>query len=239
MEVKMHIYRYALALALSLMLAACATTAKRVEVDAEKLPEPKKGEVAVLGSVRLIEFVVKVPLPTDEQDSAMYLRTAGGDKKYKVKCSGAGDFGVYLPVGSYKVYKINVAGYTFAPDSLTLDVPKDNKAAYAGAIVLDGSPTGVDADTDRTIFVYSVKDEYKEFLAAVKDAVTDKDVKVARSLFKAGDSRAVGSYPNKVLRAEDVRDKLEAGSKDVEEAVGGVLISLPYIISPVWILSLP
>lgn len=235
----MQIYRYALALAMSLMLAACATTAKRVEVDAEKLPEPKKGEVAVLGSVRLIEFIVKVPLPTDEQDSAMYLKTVGGDKKYKVKCSGAGNFGVYLPVGSYKVYKINVAGYTFAPDSLTLEVPKDNKASYAGAIVLDGTPTGVDSDTDRTIFVYSVKDEYKEFLAAVKDAVTDKDVKVARSLFKAADSRAVGSYPNKVLRAEDVRDKLEAGSKDVEEAVGGMFISLPYIISPVWIFSLP
>jgi len=236
----MRMIRNVFALMLALSLAACATTARQANNEASaKVPEPAKGEVAVVGKVRLIEFVAKVPLPAEEQDGTIYLKSDSEDKTYKVRCSDTGDFGVYLPSGTYKVSLVKVAGYKFAPDSLTLAVPKEYKVSYSGTLVMDGSPSGVVAGTGKTVFVYSVKDEYPEFASAFKEKAATYEGQIVKSLFHAGDSRATGSYPSKVMRPKDISSGMAARSDEAEKLVGGVIVSLPYVINPIWIFTLP
>jgi hypothetical protein len=47
-----------------------------------------------------------------------------------------------------------------------------------------------------------------------------------------------GHNPARVFRAKDMERDLHARTEAVEEVVGGVIISLSYIINPVWIFTI-
>lgn len=234
----MRLFALALLAAAVLLASGCATTAPKVGPDMEKLPARAEGEVAVFGSVRLIEFVARAPMASPDQDASVYLvRLDPTSTSYKVKCSDTGEFGAYLPEGSYDVSKISVAGFTFEPDDLTLVVPGGHDAAYVGTVVMDGTPSGVTAGNS-TRFVMTVKDEYREFATGLRKAGIS-EAQVVKSLLRPGSAFASGGYPTKVMRAKDVENELAARTGAVEEVAKGVLISIPYVLSPVWILTLP
>jgi len=234
--------RRILILALFIAIAAlgCATPAERVEFKQDKVatPTPAQGDMAVFGKVRLMEKVL-VRMPVEKNDASVYLRNKDTKVTYKISCSNAGEFGVYLPVGSYIVRGVKVGGYTFKPESLSLDLPLGHVAVYTGAIVFDGTPTGVDPDTGDTRFIYSVKDEYKDFVSGVRKARPDADTLISKMIFKPVGAIALGGYPKNVFRAKDIENDLDARSKAIEEAADGGFISLLYFINPLTLLSIP
>ena len=232
---KKYVYYTFLALALGYALMGCATGAKAVKL--EMPPAPAQGEAALFGKVQLLERVNKVYLPVDDHDGALYLHKAGTDKTYRIAVSDSGDFGVYLPSGDYEMLSVSLNGYDFRP-GLKLTIPEGQPAAYAGTLVLDGTPTGALPGSE-TSFVFTVRDEYRQFVTAVRKAAPTADVKVARSLLSPAGGVAPGSYPDKVHRAKDVKSNLSARTDAVEEVVGGILIALPYYINPVWLFTLP
>jgi hypothetical protein len=226
---------------LALALVACAATPKKVEMEKNEIPAPAKGEVAVFGKVRLVEYVGRVHMPAQKLKGNLYLKQDGSDNTYRVHLSNSGEFGVYLPAGAYKVVRIMANGYLFEPESLALGVPSGAAVAavYAGTVSLDGTPSGVEPDSGHTVFVYSVKDEYRQFVSGLKITAPGAESQVTRSLFVPANSIATGTYPVKVFRAEDVGRSLKAKSDDLEEVVAGVIIALPYVINPLWIFTKP
>ncbi|MBI5694522.1 MAG: hypothetical protein HZC51_02125 [Nitrospirae bacterium] len=223
--------------ALLLALTGCATTATRVSTELDKLPEHADGEVAVFGKIRLIEFVARAPMPSPEQDASVYIIKTDTGNTYKLRCLDTGEFGAYLPAGEYHVARVAVSGYTLAPEELTLFVPDGHDASYAGSVVLDGTPSGV-TNGDMTRFVLTVKDEYRDFASGLRRSNVS-EARVVKSLFRPGSAFANGDYPTKVMRAKDVENDLRARAGAVEEVVKGVFIAIPYVLNPVWILTLP
>jgi len=224
-----------LALVIALAAAGCATAPEKVKARVET-PQPKPGEVAVFGGIRLVEEI-GVFLPNEDLDGYMTLVSDTDGMTYRISCFDDGGFGVYLPPGGYKVEDANVGGYTFRP-YVHLDVPDGYKAIYAGVIELDGTPAGVDPATGDTIFVYSVLDESTPFANSLRKEAPGAELDVYKSLFVPDGSLATGKYPTKVFRAADVKNGLQARSAAVEEAVGGGIISLFYCINPVWLLTM-
>jgi hypothetical protein len=234
MEGQMSTTFKVLALLAALIATGCATAPTEVSTKTE-VPPPKPGEVAVFGGMRLVEEI-GVYLPNQDQDGYIYLTSDADGKSYKISCFDSGEFGVYLPAGSYKVDKAKLDGYTFTPH-IQLNVPGGYKAVYTGIIELDGTPTGVDQATDKTVFIYSILDESTEFAEALRRKAPGAELNVYKSLFIPDGSTATGKYPTKVFRAADVQNDLQARSDAVEEVVKGGVITLFYCISPVWLLT--
>lgn len=233
----MRLVAYALLAAILSVPLGCATTAKKAGVGVEDLPARAEGEVAVFGKVRLVEFVARTPMSSSEQEAAVYLDKSGSKDVYRLKCLDTGEFGAYLPVGEYTVTRVNVGGFVLRPAELYLVVPGGHDAAYAGTVVLDGTPTGV-ATGDTTRFIYTVRDEYRSFAAGLgRDDLSE--ARIVRSLFRPGSTFALGSYPDRVFRAKDLQDDLMARTGAVEEVFKGGFYALPYVINPLWILTLP
>ncbi|MGA2192861.1 MAG: hypothetical protein ABSG42_05720 [Nitrospirota bacterium] len=240
--------RLIFSLSLLLVAAGCATTpAKNVSTKANiiQAPQPGPGESAVFGKIELINFVNQIAMPEEDQNGVLYLRKEGSKTLYKINCSPYGSFGVYLPGGEYRLAEVKVGHYTFDPD-LALSVPAEQRAAYTGTVVFDGTPTGIIPGNKGifgskldTKFVFSVKDEQKDLESEVKRDAPDAAVKFYKSLFTPAGGIAAGHYPNKISNPDEVGKDLRARSDAVEEWVGGVVIALPYVINPGLIFTLP
>lgn len=233
----MRLFAIALMAAAAALMAGCAATSRHAGPGMDTPPSHVKGEVAVFGKVRLVEFISRTPMPSPEQDGSVYLTRTDGGETYKAKCLESGEFGAYLPAGRYAVTKVKIAGFTFGPDDLTLTVPEGHDAAYVGTTVFDGTPSGP-LPGGRTRFVMTVKDEYPEFAAGLRKAGVS-EARMVKSLLQPGSAFASGDYPNKVFRAKDVEDGLMARTGAVEEVVKGGIIALTYVLNPVWIFTLP
>lgn len=221
----------------------CATPAKKVEAEKPKpsheytpAPEPNPNEVAVFGKVTLTETVIERALPVKDQDAVLYMSVEGKNMTLKISCSDAGEFGVYLPPGSYRVVKIVAGDFKFTSD-FELNVPADKKAVYAGTLVLDGEVAGVDTATGKSKFAYSVLDEQKEYEARIRKALPGVDVAFYKSLFTPRGGIMTSHNPSRVHRAKDVENDLRARTDAVEEVAGGVVKSISYIVNPVWLFT--
>jgi hypothetical protein len=239
-------------LLMMIMLAGCATSPRVTKDIMREAPNPAEGEAAVFGKVTLLELVNKVLMPANEEDGDVYLVNADAKRVYTVRCADSGEFGVYLPAGDYKLVKITFSGYKFVMD-LSLTVPADQKAVYIGDLVIDATPTGVLPGTDDlavvskakryfhesvdTRFVYTVKDQQKDFEAKIKKAVPDADIKMAKVILAPRGGLITGYYPNKVYRSKDKFDALVERTEAVEEFVGYVCNYLDYYIQPLFFLS--
>lgn len=235
---------FALLAICAVALLGCATSAKKVKAEKPKpapaaaaVPKPAADESAVFGKATLTETINGRTMLAKDQGAVLYLSPEGKDKTIKVSCSDAGEFGVYLAAGSYRLTKVAVADYNFITD-ITLYVPADQKAVYAGTIVLDCVPNGVDRDTDYSTFAYSIKDDQASYEALVRKSLPGVDAKFYKSLLEPRGGIMTGHNPSKVFRAKDMETNLRARSDAVEEVVGGVIISLSYIINPVWVFTL-
>jgi hypothetical protein len=222
------------------LFAGCATAPDKVDIAEPDVPERAEGEVAVFGKVRVVEDIQGV-FEVKDQDSAMYVKDEATGINYKLKCAGDGSFGVYLPPGAYRVKLVNADDYRFVPFA-SFTVPEGSDALYIGTLELDGSPSGVYkgeydwfADTN---FIYSIKDESAGFLAGVRKVSPGAESRVAVMLMEPEGSVAIGSYDDKVLRSQDVIDGMAARKDAVEHIVGGALMSLSYVINPIWMLTL-
>jgi len=227
-----------------LAFLGCATSAKKAEAEKPQptheytaVPEPKPNEVAVFGKVTLTETVNDRTMPAEYQDATLYMSEEGKSITMKIPCSDAGEFGVYLPAGSYRVTMVTAGDFNFITD-FVLNVPADQKAVYAGTLILDGYPTGVDEETGNSLFAFSVRDEQKDYEARIRKALPGVDVAFYKSLFSPRGGIMTGQYPERVHRAKDVEMDLRARTEVIEEVTGGVIMSLSYIINPVWIFSI-
>ena len=201
-------------------------------------PSPEEGEAAVLGRIQVIEYINKTPMPAPDSSGYAYLSSAGGDETYEVRCNKSGDFGVYLRPGQYSLVAVHMDGYRFVTD-ITLSVPEGRKAVYAGTLVLDGTPTGFVPDSDDTKFVYSVKDDFKDFMAEARKTRPGVDELIAKSMFTPSGGIATGSYPNRLHRSKDVKNYLEGRGNALEEVATGVIIVIPYVLDPLWLFAVP
>lgn len=244
----MNKLRLLYALLIMTVLAGCAASSK-VETKGimHEVPNPAEGESAVFGKVTLLETVNDLLMPANDAAGDVYVVEADVKRMYKIRCSAAGEFGVYLPAGDYKLVRISLPGYNFQTD-LSLSVPADQKAVYVGDIVLDGTPTGVLPGTDGlllvskakrffsdapdTRFVYSVKDHQKDFEASVRAAIPDADIKLAKSILTPRGGLATGYYPNKVYRSKDKLDTIAERGEETGEFIGYVCSYLDYYLLP-------
>jgi hypothetical protein len=117
-------------------------------------------------------------------------------------------------------------------------VPAEQKAVYAGTLVLDGEATGVEAVSGKSNFAYSVLDEQKDYEARIRKALPGVDVTFYKSLFTPRGGIVTSHNPSRVHRAKDLENDLRARSDAVEEVAGGVIMSLSYIINPVWLFTI-
>ena len=226
-----------------LAFLGCATPVKKVEAEKPKptheetaIPQPKPNEAAVFGKVTLTETINDRAMPAKDQDATLYMSEEGKNITMKIYCSDAGEFGVYLPTGSYRVTKIAAGSFSFTTD-FVLDVPADQKAVYAGTLVLDGYPNGIDTDTGESTFAYSVKDEQRDYEARIRKALPEVDVAFYKSLFTPRGGIMAGQNPSRVHRAKDVEMDLRARTDAVDEVAGGVIMTLSYILNPVWLFT--
>jgi hypothetical protein len=218
-------------LAAAVFLAACATkTGKAVK---DTMAEPAKGEVAVFGKVSLQEEI-GIRMPTGGQDATLYLKDTANPVTIKVNCEDTGDFAVYIKPGVYELGRVDVSGYEFEPD-IRLTVPDINKPVYVGHIDLDGMPTGVETGTGKSVFVYTVKDESKDFSRELDNKSPGSGRLLVKSIFKPGKSLATGEYPAKVMRTGDIQNDLNARTKVVEEVVTAAFVTLT---NPLWLLPM-
>jgi len=232
----------AIVLLFSAMMSACATSPDTVEVTAPEaqVPERAEGEAAVFGKVRVVENILGYH-EIENQDSAMYPEDASRGGSYKVKCDDDGSFGVYLPPGVYRIKLVNADEYRFIPFA-GFTVPEGTEALYVGTIEFDGTPTGIykgeyDWFAD-TKFIYSIKDESEDFMAGLRMYTPDAGDRVTVKLMTSEGAIAIGNYEDKVFRSQDVVGGMAARRDAVEHIVGGAIMSLPYIINPVWLFTL-
>lgn len=223
-----HILKSVTILAVGVMLCACATKSGKVVKD--MTVQPASGEVAVFGKVSLIEEI-DIRMPTGKQNATVYMKDIYKPVTIRVSCDETGAFSVYLPPGSYSVSLIRVGGYTFEPD-LRLGVPAINQPIYAGLIELDGNPTGVETGTGKSIFVYSVMDESREFAKELERKAPGSAKMLVKSLFKPGRSIATGDYPTKVRRTQDIENELAARTTVLEEIISGTIVTFT---NPLWL----
>lgn len=190
----------------ALIFAGCAST-PHVATLQKDIPPAPAGQAAVFGRVVLLNTVNRVSMPADNMEASIYLRDDIANKTYKICTVASGDFGIYLPPGTYRAVVIKTQGYKFDTD-LNVAVPDGQKAVYTGTIILDGAPDGVIPGTVNsaivhstkrlflgtadTSFVYQVKDDQHEFEARLKKAAPTADVKFTKALF----GRRVGSPPD-------------------------------------------
>lgn len=225
-------------------LFGCATPAKKVEAEKPKpapaeaaVPKPAPDESAVFGKVVLTETINRRTMSAKEQDAVLYLNLEGRNTTIRVSCSDTGEFGVYLPSGSYRLTKVAAGDYNFITD-IKLYVPAEQKAVYVGTIVLDGVPNGVEAGTGKSTFAYSVKDDQASYEALVRKSLPEVDAAFYKSLLEPRGGIMTGHNPSRVFRAKDMERDLHARTGAVHEVLGGVIISLSYIINPVWIFTI-
>lgn len=226
-------------LIVALAAAGCATAAKPVKQSRnEKVPAQKPGESAVFGRVSLIREVDGIYLPDNEINGAVYLKQEGADKLFRITCSRAGEFGVYLPGATYQVIRVEANGYDVRAE-MSLTVPPDQKAVYAGSIILDGTPSGIAPGGKGTLFAYTVKDEQKDYEASIRKQAPDADVKFYKSLFAPAGGEMAGPYPRTVFNSKTIERDFKAGSDAIEEVAYGSFVALTYMINPLVIFTLP
>jgi hypothetical protein len=237
----------------ALIFAGCAG-APHVAAIKDNIPPAPAGQAAVFGRVVLLNTLNRISMPADDMEGSVYLRDDVAKKTYKICTVASGDFGVYLPPGTYRAVVIKTQGFKFVSD-LTVTVPNDVRAVYTGTIILDGEPDGVipgtvDSSivhaakrlflgTSDTRFVYQVKDDQKEFEARLKKAAPTADVEFTKALFGPSGGVAAGYYPDKLNREQDVAERLKASSSVIEDTVGGTVIALPYFLNPLVFIGLP
>ena len=237
----------------ALIFAGCATAQHAATIKKDIPPAPE-GQAAVFGRVVLLNTVNGVSMPADNQDASIYLYDDNAKKTYKICTIASGDFGVYLPPGTYRAVTIKTQGFKFVSD-LKVTVSGDQRAVYTGTIILDGEPDGVIPGTVNssivhmtkrlflgtvdTWFVYQVKDDQKEFEARLKKAAPTAEVKFTKALFGPGGGVAAGYYPDEVSRPQEMADALKASSSVIDNVVGGTLIALPYYLNPLTFIGLP
>jgi hypothetical protein len=236
----------------ALIFAGCAST--HAVAIKKNIPPAPEGQAAVFGRVVLLNTVNKVSMPVDDMEGTVYLRDDEAKKTYKICTAASGDFGVYLPPGTYRAVTIKTQGYKFDTD-LDVAVPDGKRAVYTGTIILDGEPDGVIPGTVNssiahstqrfflgkadTRFIYQVKDDQAEFEAKLKRAAPAADVKFTKALFGPASGVAAGYYPDKVNRMQDMEERLKASSSVIEDTVGGTVIALPYLLNPLAFIGLP
>ena len=197
-------------------------------------PKPEEGEAAVMGRVLVTENINRLTMPVPDTSGYIYIRDTASDRTYEVRCSAAGDFGAYLPPGRYSLAEVEMDGYYFATD-ITITVPSGRKAVYAGTLKFDGTPSGVVPGSGDTKFVYTVVDEFKDFVAEAKKTRPDVEELIAKSMFTPKGGLATGSYPDRVNRAKDVQRYLQGRGDALEEVATGVVYVIPYILNPLWV----
>lgn len=236
----------------ALIFAGCAST--HAVAIKDNIPPAPEGQAAVFGKVALLNTVNGVSMPVDNLDAAIYLHDDNAKKTYKICTIASGDFGVYLPPGTYRAVTIKTQGFKFNSD-LHVTVPVGQRAVYTGTIILDGEPDGVIPGTVNssivhmtkrvflgtadTRFVYQVKDDQTEFEARLKKAAPTADVEFTKALFGPAGGVAAGYYPDKVDRPQEMRDALKASSSVIEDTVDGTIIALPYFLNPLTFIGLP
>jgi hypothetical protein len=235
---------FALLALYAFVLLGCATSAKKVEAEKPKpapvdaaVPQPAPDESAVFGKVMLTETINGRTMYAVEQAAVLTLNPSGGNTTIQVSCSDVGEFGVYLPSGSYRLTKVASGDYNFFTD-ITLSVPAEQKAVYVGTIVLDSVPNGVEWGTENSTFAYSVRDEQASYEELVRKSLPEVDAKFYKSLLEPSGGIMTGHNPSRVFRAKDMERDLLARTDAVHEVVGGAIISLSYIINPVWLFTI-
>ena len=237
----------------ALIFAGCATTPHLATIKKDIPPAPE-GQAAVFGRVVLLNTINRISMPVDDMDASIYLHDDNAKKTYKICTIASGDFGVYLPPGTYRAVTIKTQDFKFVSD-LKVTVPDGQKAVYTGTIILDGEPDGVIPGTVNsafvhsakrfflgtadTRFVYQVKDDQTEFEARLQKAAPTADVKFTKALFGPAGGVAAGYYPDKVSRMQDMEERLKASSSVIEDTVGGAIIALPYFLNPLVFIGLP
>jgi hypothetical protein len=235
-----------------LIFAGCAST--HAVAIKKNMPPAPEGQAAVFGRVVLLNTVNKIPMPADDMEGSVYLSDEDAKKTYKICTAASGDFGVYLPPGTYRAVAIKTQGYRFDTD-LDVSVPDGKRAVYTGTIVLDGEPDGVIPGTvngsvvysakkfllgtDDTRFVYQVKDDQAEFEAKLKRAAPSADVKFTKALFGPAGGVATGYYPNKLNSEKDFLETIKAADKALEQVAGTGIITLPYLLNPLILVGIP
>jgi hypothetical protein len=236
----------------ALIFAGCAST-HAVAVKKNMPPAPE-GQAAVFGRVVLLNTVNKISMPADDMEGSVYLRDDEAKKTYEICTAASGDFGVYLPPGTYRAVRIKTQGYKFDTD-LDVTVPDGQRAVYTGTIVLDGEPDGVIPGTVSgsiahsakkfflgtadTRFIYQVKDDQAEFEAKLKRAAPSAEVKFTKALFEPAGGVAAGYYPDKLNPAKDFEETVKAGDKALETLAGSGIITLPYLLNPLILVGIP
>ena len=181
----------------ALIFAGCASTPHLATIKNDIPPAPE-GQAAVFGRVVLLNTINRISMPVDNMEAFIYLHDDNAKKTYKICTIASGDFGVYLPPGTYRAVTIKTQGFKFVSD-LKVTVPDGQKAVYTGTIILDGEPAGVIPGTVNsafvhsakrfflgtadTRFVYQVKDDQTEFEARLQKAAPTADVKFTKALF--------------------------------------------------------
>ena len=136
----------------ALIFAGCATAQHAATIKKDIPPAPA-GQAAVFGRVVLLTTVNGVSMPADNLDAAIYLHDDNAKKTYKICTIASGDFGVYLPPGTYRAVTIKTQGFKFVSD-LKVTVPDGQRAVYTGTIILDGEPDGVVPGTVNSSIVH-------------------------------------------------------------------------------------
>lgn len=229
-----------------LLFAGCSVT--RAATIKKDIPPAPEGQAAVFGRVVLVNTVNGFSMPEPNLAASVYLHDDETKKTYKISTIDTGDFGVYLPPGTYKAMQIKTQGFKFVTD-LTLTVPRDTKAVYTGTIILDGEPSGVIPGTmdgtlmhvvkrlvlgtPDTMFAYQVKDDQKEFETKLKKAAPKAEVKFTKAIFEPAGGVAAGYYPDKRM-AQNFETDLAISGQVAENIAGGVLITLPYYLNPLF-----
>jgi len=252
------------ALVMAALLIGCAAPVKPKPREINS-PVRGEGQAAVFGRAYVVEDILGFH-PIESQTATVYIRDESDGTVFKFDTNDNGDFGLYLNPGRYRLLMAQYPEYRFIPN-VWFTVPKDTDLLYIGAIVFDDTPTGIvreselgewlvmagaregkvsqadlDYQVDRkdladTKFIYSVKDESKDFLFTVRTTSPGLEKSVKVKLMESEGAVAIGKYDDKVLRAKDITAKLEAESNAFEEIFGGIITVLPYAANPIWLLS--
>ena len=89
----------------ALIFAGCASTPHLATIQKDIPPAPE-GQAAVFGRVVLLNTINRISMPVDDLDASIYLYDDNAKKTYKICTIASGDFGVYLPPGTYRAVTI-------------------------------------------------------------------------------------------------------------------------------------
>jgi len=258
----------AIVLVMAALLYGCASTPGKAGLREIESPERGKGQVAVFGRAYVVEDIEGFH-PIESQEATVYIEDESDGEIFKFSTNENGEFGLYLNPGRYRFLMAQYCDYRFIPnvwinvpkdDDLLYVGAIEFDGTPSGIVrqtelsdwLINSDPRGRDNMSDReldfqrgkvrladTKFIYTIKDESEEFLFNVKMASPGLEDYVKIKLMVTEGAVAVGKYDEKVHRAKDVTNKLEAESRAFEEIFGGVISSIPYAANPLLLLTPP